>query len=92
MVDRWVTVLCPQHHAAEGMQMSVGTVSPSLREYRRVHICSCTPLTNFKLKIELSGTGLSGTGNHVWAWVKPRVLTTWLDARTMHVGSGSRPW
>ena len=38
--------------------MSVGTVSPSLREYRRVHICSCTPLTNSKLKIELRGTGL----------------------------------
>ena len=28
----------PQHHAAEGMQMSVGTVSPSLSKYRRVHI------------------------------------------------------
>ena len=30
MVDCWVVVLCPQHHAAGGTQMSVGTVSPSL--------------------------------------------------------------
>jgi hypothetical protein len=43
MVGCWVAVVCPQHHAAEGMQMSVGTVSPSLREYRCVHICRRLP-------------------------------------------------
>ena len=32
----------PQHQAAHGMQMSVDTVSPSLRGYRCVHIC-CWP-------------------------------------------------
>ena len=32
--------LPPEHQAAHGMQMSVGTVSPSLSQYRCVHICS----------------------------------------------------
>ena len=27
--------------------------------------------------------------DHVWVGTKTRVLTTWLDARTMHVGTGS---
>ena len=55
MVGCWVAVVCPQHHAAEGMQMSFGTVSPSLSKYRRVHIYG---RTRAKIGIHILERGL----------------------------------
>ena len=58
-VVSWVDVLCPQHHAAEGMQMSFGTVSPSLSKYRCVHIYGRT-----RAKIEIYNLESQGAMDH----------------------------
>ena len=78
MVGCWVAVVCPQHHAAEGMQMSVGTVSPSLSKYRRVHIYG---RTRAKIGIHILERGLCMHGQLKFVIVRVIKLEFWWHMR-----------
>ena len=82
-VGCWVVVLCPQHHAAGGTQILVGTVSPSLNNtgvytYAAGHslffFCNSKPLFGHWAMNLTSLVNLRLTNFNEWFWAPPLVF------------------